>query len=223
MGDAYGCEASGDRTPAVDSPRSYTQWEYDFAMGERLNGPPAPAKELYVYFAAEPFLREHPVAQSEEDRCRQEAFAQRIRTSGKHWAPFDHLDQLCRLVLRDGWRMNERPRKPRNLPFITLGSLFKGREPVLDELYQRFQRAPGRAIVVYGLGGVGKSRLALEYALRHEAEHTALLSVTVDSPQALSRNLAALCAAPVLDLPEQAAREIFPTLAGVGAEGSSVA
>ncbi len=52
VGDAYGCEASGDAVPAVDPPRSYTQWEYGFASGERLNGPPAPAKELYVYAQA---------------------------------------------------------------------------------------------------------------------------------------------------------------------------
>ncbi len=207
VGDAYGCEASGDAVPAVDPPRSYTQWEYDFAMGERLNGPPAPAKELYVYFAAEPFLRQHPVAQGEEDRRRQEGFARRIKSSGKHWAPFDRLDQLCRLVLRDGWQMNERPRKPRNLPYATLGSLFKGRELVLDDLHQQLQRAPGRAVVIHGLGGVGKTRLALEYALRHETEYTALLSVTADSPQALSRNLAALCAPQVLNLPEREARE----------------
>ena len=35
-----------------------------------------------------------------------------------------------------------------------------------------------KRFVVHGLGGVGKSRLTLEYALTYEAEYSALLMVT---------------------------------------------
>jgi hypothetical protein len=56
---------------------------------------------------------------------------------------------------------------------------------------------------VHGLGGVGKTRLAIEYAWQHAAEYTALLFVAADSPESLARNLAGLCGPAVLDLPEQ--------------------
>jgi Domain of unknown function (DUF4062) len=36
VGVAYGFEASGVAVPTVDPPRSYTQWEYFFALGHRL-------------------------------------------------------------------------------------------------------------------------------------------------------------------------------------------
>jgi hypothetical protein len=74
-------------------------------------------------------------------------------------------------------------------------------------------RAPaGRATAiagkaVHGLGGVGKTRLAVEYAWKHAADYTAALFVGAPSPAELRRNLAALCDRSVLDLPEQEAQE----------------
>ncbi|HXU29756.1 MAG TPA: tetratricopeptide repeat protein [Thermoanaerobaculia bacterium] len=59
----------------------------------------------------------------------------------------------------------------------------------------------GKAI--HGLGGVGKSRLAIEYAWRYAAEYSAVLFVGAGSPADLRRNLAALNK--VLDLPEREA------------------
>jgi hypothetical protein len=53
------------------------------------------------------------------------------------------------------------------------------------------------------MGGVGKTRLALEYAWRRANEYTALLFVSADSREALQRNLAALCGRAILNLPEQ--------------------
>ena len=52
-----------------------------------------------------------------------------------------------------------------------------------------------------GLGGVGKTRLALEFAWRHAEDYTARLFVGADSVEALQRNLAALCQ--TLELDEQ--------------------
>lgn len=123
------------------------------------------------------------------------------------------MDHLCRLVLRDGWQMADRPPRPCNLPYDSIGTLFKGREQFLEDLRGRLRREGRRAAAIvsrqaiYGLGGVGKTRLAIEYAHRHRDEYSALLFVTADTPEALRRNLAGLCGAPVLNLPEQAAKE----------------
>jgi hypothetical protein len=90
-----------------------------------------------------------------------------------------------------------------------LNDLFKGRETFLVQLKAsliRTEAGHATAIVqsaaVHGLGGVGKTRLAVEYGWRHAAEYSALLFVTADSPENLRRNLAALAAPAVLSLPE---------------------
>jgi len=57
------------------------------------------------------------------------------------------------------------PRQPRNLPLVSLGGLFKGREKALEELRAALVGGKGAAVVgraLHGLGGVGKMRLAIE-------------------------------------------------------------
>lgn len=98
--------------------------------------------------------------------------------------------------------------KPINLPNHSLGDLFKGREDEMEKLYRELATAQPRATAIigntiYSLGGIGKTRLAVEYAWRYENDYTGLLFVAADSPEKLFSNLAALCAKPVLDLPEQ--------------------
>jgi tetratricopeptide (TPR) repeat protein len=87
--------------------------------------------------------------------------------------------------------------KPITLPYPSLGPLFKGRDAFLRRLHESLTRADGTATAIvsqalYGLGGVGKTRAAVEYAWAHRADYAALLFVQADSPEALRRNLAAL-------------------------------
>ena len=101
-----------------------------------------------------------------------------------------------------------------NLPYHSLGLLFKGREPVLQQLRKSFTNSNHLAtaivgMAVHGLGGVGKTRLAVEYAWRYENDYTGLFFVVADSPEALRQNIASLCATP-LNLPEQAIPEQEP-------------
>jgi tetratricopeptide (TPR) repeat protein len=102
---------------------------------------------------------------------------------------------------------------PHNLPFSSLGPLFQGREPMVILLRERLTQTPaGQAMAiagkaVHGLGGVGKTRLAVEYAWRYAADYTALLFAGAESPADLRRNLAALCDRTILDLPEREAKE----------------
>ena len=99
--------------------------------------------------------------------------------------------------------------KPIGLPYPPLGSLFKGRDDFLKQLHQSLTGGAGRTAIVssavYGLGGVGKTRAAVEYAWAHEKDYTALLFVIAQTPEALRRNLAALTGPLVLNLPEHGA------------------
>ena len=158
VGDAYGCEAAKEAVPATEPPRSYTQWEYYFALGERLNGKPAQPIDRYVYFASQDYLDEHRVEQPAEHAEYQLKFKQFVEASGKHRGEFGSVDQLCRLVLRDGWQMNERPPKPCNLPYDSLGSLFKGRDAFIETLHDHLQQNRGQATAVDCQTGDSRSR-----------------------------------------------------------------
>jgi tetratricopeptide (TPR) repeat protein len=69
---------------------------------------------------------------------------------------------------------------------------------------------------IHGLGGVGKTRLAIEYAWRQASDYeNALLFVSSRSPTDFRINLAALCNAEVLNLPEQNQAEEAARLAAV--------
>jgi hypothetical protein len=102
---------------------------------------------------------------------------------------------------------------PTTCLFASLGSLFKGREGFLETLHTALTRTgAGTAAAVtgkalHGLGGVGKTRLAIEYALRHADDYSALLFLRAESPERLDAGLAALAGAGILDLPEKEARE----------------
>jgi tetratricopeptide (TPR) repeat protein len=82
--------------------------------------------------------------------------------------------------------------RPKSLPFTTIGTLFKGRDDSLAEIREILTRNDGRAVAVHGLGGVGKTRVALEYAWKYESEYTGLLFVSAPSAADLRANLANL-------------------------------
>jgi hypothetical protein len=97
--------------------------------------------------------------------------------------------------------------KPRNLLFPSLGSLFAGRAEDLAELHTALLGAKGAPVALSGLGGVGKTRLAIEYAWSRETIYSALLFVSANDGAALNAGLAGLTAFEILDLPEKEARD----------------
>jgi hypothetical protein len=109
VGSAYGLEPSLSALPSGSPRRSYSQWEYFFAIGERINGPKMPRKELFVYIATDQFLARRPVQESTELADRQQAFIRFLKGSGEDHRSFDSIDHLCRMVLRDGWQLAGRP------------------------------------------------------------------------------------------------------------------
>ena len=77
---------------------------------------------------------------------------------------------------------------------------FVGREPTLAEAHRRLIAADvtRRRVVLTGLGGVGKSQLAAEYAYRHRADYDLVWWVRGTQPTSLSSDYAALAAQPPL-------------------------
>ncbi|MFD0579972.1 tetratricopeptide repeat protein [Dactylosporangium darangshiense] len=70
---------------------------------------------------------------------------------------------------------------------------FVGRDAQLDELDRLVQAGAGVvAQAVHGLGGVGKSELALQYAHRHRGRYQVVWWVLADSPEAVEAGLAEL-------------------------------
>ena len=214
VGNAHGWTPERGALPENAPSRSYTQWEYHFAMGERLDGTPSAEKPVYVYFAAPTYLEQHPVEQSDTEAQQQQQFITEIIASGKDHSEFRSLNELRALVLRDGFTLqgSVRPR-PQNLPYDSLGPLFKGRDNAIAQIKANLTTDSERptAIVakqaIHGLGGVGKTRLAVEYAWHNMADYSSCFFVTADSPENLDRNIAELCGSRLLNLPEQSAQE----------------
>ena len=110
-----------------------------------------------------------------------------------------------------------RPVKPSNLPG-SIQHLFKGREEFLERLRESFTRNAATAITgkaVHGLGGVGKTRAAIEYGHAYAAEYAAALFLIGKSENDLRDSLAALAGAAVLDLPEKDVPDLDVRVAAV--------
>lgn len=86
---------------------------------------------------------------------------------------------------------------PRN-PFFT------GREDILEVMHQRLSTGEEGALtpsyVLYGLGGVGKTQIALEYAYRYAQEYTAVFWIGAESLESITSSY--LSIATLLGLPE---------------------
>lgn len=102
---------------------------------------------------------------------------------------------------------------------------FTGREDLLQSLFMQFQDYPREEgtpiLALSGLGGVGKTQLAIEYTYHHRTEYQAVLWVPADSPTMLRANFADL--AQVLQLTgkneqdqQQAIKAVQCWLAGHG-------
>ncbi len=183
---------------------SYTQWELFLAKHY--------GKKTYVFLSEPGFKPDEANPEGADLQACQVLYREWLRASGKNYDSLTTKEKLVEDVLVLPFPDLSTP-KPIVLPYASLGDLFQGREEMLTRLRQSLEAAPaGRATAiagkaVHGLGGVGKTRLAVEYAWQHAAEYSAVLFVGAQSPADLRRNLAALCAPSVLDLPEQEATE----------------
>ena len=73
----------------------------------------------------------------------------------------------------------------------------------------------GAAVALYGLGGVGKTRLAIEYTVpaRHPPrDYSALLFLNAEGPERLDASLAALAGPDIMDFPRKTCPRIVKKL-----------
>ncbi|WP_324673092.1 tetratricopeptide repeat protein [Hymenobacter sp. GOD-10R] len=177
--------------------RSYTQWEYWLARRY--------SKSIFVYFQVLPSTQSiEQELEKSQDYISQQEHRTAIRENGEHRKNFINTFQLVKEVFYD---LGLGPSaKINNLPYGSLGNLFKGRDSFLQEInktfggitFQGHQRiaaitTQAKTATMHGLGGIGKTRAAIEYAHMFENEYTAILFVVADSVATLFANIAALC------------------------------
>lgn len=208
------------RLPALEQsfaesiPLSYTQWEAYLAAFHRrtlLIAEPTLGAERAAEYVADP---EQQQAQHEHVR--------RLRKMGKHVEiKFGSQDGLGLAVLNstllEPLIRAGPPTKPVLLPFTSRGALFRGREDDLGWLEEQFETEDSSLQSVTaafcGLGGIGKTRLAVEYAHRRREQHSAVLLVSVSGPELLQSGLAELTR--MLRLPERDVTDIEAQVAAV--------
>jgi tetratricopeptide (TPR) repeat protein len=194
---------------AADGPSlSYTQWEAWLALlhGRKLlicvPTPEAPREEG---FTCDP----HQQVLQQEHLSRLRGFEAYPEVS---FRSIDHLTwQIQSSLFLELRAAAGQIRRPTTLPYAPLGELLKGRDDDLQKLEQQLgpipenASTPSTAVALIGMGGVGKTRLAIEHAWRNAALHSAVLFAPASTTEALNRTLAGLAA--VLDLPEKDATE----------------
>ena len=180
--------------PAGIDRASYTQWEYYLA---RHHG-----KECLLYIARDGYEPDDKSPGGADYPDLQRDFVTRIKSAGLHYDGFASVAELCRRVGLHRWpaRVPVESRvapKLILLPYPSLGALFKGRAAFMRRLRDSLTRADGGAAAiagraVHGLGGVGKTRAAVEYAWAHRAEYCALALLDAETAEKLQAGLAAL-------------------------------
>jgi tetratricopeptide (TPR) repeat protein len=190
-----------DLLPSGITEASYTQWEFFFARAYK--------RRLSLYIAAADYRADQGQSSGDDFLELQKTFIAHLKAAGLHYTLFSNRDQLRAEVLKEPWP-EERRAKPIVLPYASLGGLFKGREAFLRRLRESLTREDGGASAIvskalHGMGGIGKTRAAVEYAWAYREDYTALLFTIADTPESFRRNLAGL-AGPLL-LPEREAAE----------------
>jgi hypothetical protein len=188
-------------SPVRDRPEvSYTELEFDTATEAEL-----PRLVFVLDEGATDVGIPLAALLDREFGTRQEAFRRRVQDSGLVTGSFANPDMLGRLVersLRDlvtrravpGPRLAERAPRVWNVPARNPG--FIGRDGLLAAMRERLLGAE-RAVVqaLHGMGGVGKTQLAIEYAHRFAGSYDLAWWINSEQAGLIGDQFAALGAA----------------------------
>ena len=173
---------------------TYTQWEAWLAIYH--------GRRLFIAVPAPKAVRDKTVpdaASAEAHRMCQQAHLAALKKLDRFPdITFASRAKLCLALLRGKLQELLPPRIiPINVPPRLRPRLFKGRDEWLVRIRaalcaDRKGGVDAICVALWGMGGLGKSRLAIEYAHKFAREHSALLMVTATTPENLTSSLADL-------------------------------
>jgi tetratricopeptide (TPR) repeat protein len=163
-----------------------------------------------------------PLAESLHETCANNPKIFKTHTTHKLEEISENVKKLPAMLAEKIQIPLTKPAKPKkgiiqNLPYTSIGNLFKGRADVLDNLKKRLSKNKAAAITqtIEGLGGVGKTRLAVEFgwwAFKNK-KYRAVLFVSSESPELINSSLAKLAGEDILNLPgEKEAEQVASVL-----------